>query len=105
MSATYRAHHAAASAANAAAVVRPHMPAIPAPCAAVVPPDRWALTLAGLRGEPWPMPADLPGRACRGVYTGARAADLLRQAERPSRDDALQAWAAATGQRVALVDL
>jgi hypothetical protein len=24
--------------------------------------DRWALTLAGLLGGPWPMPADLPGR-------------------------------------------
>lgn len=24
--------------------------------------DRWSLTLAGLLGEPWPMPADLPGR-------------------------------------------
>ena len=24
--------------------------------------DLWALTLAGLRGEAWPMPPDLPGR-------------------------------------------
>lgn len=24
--------------------------------------DRWALTLAGLRGERWPLPADIPGR-------------------------------------------
>ena len=23
--------------------------------------DRWSLTLAGLRGEPWPMPPELPG--------------------------------------------
>jgi hypothetical protein len=29
--------------------------------------DLWTLTLAGLRGEPWPMPGDLPGvvHACR----------------------------------------
>lgn len=27
-----------------------------------IPTDRWALTLAGLRGERWPMPADIPGR-------------------------------------------
>jgi hypothetical protein len=28
---------------------------------------RWQLTLAGLLGEPWPMPPDLPGvvHACR----------------------------------------
>jgi hypothetical protein len=28
---------------------------------------RWTLTLMGLRGEPWPKPADLPGvvHACR----------------------------------------
>lgn len=32
-----------------------------------MPIDRWSLTLAGLLGQPWPMPPELPGRViqCR----------------------------------------
>ena len=34
--------------------------------------DRWTLTLAGLRGEPWPTPPDLPGflHKCRDAPLG-----------------------------------
>ena len=58
----HRAGQSAASAANAARQPLPHMQVASAPCRAAIPTDRWALTLAGLRGERWPMPADIPGR-------------------------------------------
>lgn len=45
--------------------------------------DRWALTLAGLRGERWPLPADIPGR-------------LIRAADRPLTDDELAGVDSAT---------
>jgi len=46
--------------------------------------DRWRLTLAGLRGEPWPMPPELPGvvHVCRDApLTTAELASITSPTE------------------------
>lgn len=46
--------------------------------------DLWALTLAGLRGEAWPMPPALPGRRieCRDApLTADELSDVTSAAE------------------------
>lgn len=45
--------------------------------------DRWELTLAGLRGERWPVPPDLPGRVIC-AFDRPLTVDELAGVETPS---------------------
>jgi len=45
--------------------------------------DRWALTVAGLAGQPWPMPPDMPG-VVHALADRPLTADELRGIESPA---------------------
>lgn len=53
--------------------------------------DRWTLTLAGLLGEPWPMPPDLPGlvHVCRDDVIGEAEREEILASTMPDAEAAL----------------